>query len=156
ALAEGAVYETPGEPEYLIPELGRQMLKRLVEPAKTRARLFDAAGTLVADSRWLPGPGDTVQVEALEPPDAQNTPARLSERFLNGVGRCWRASTDYPAYVEYVAPTAQDYTEVAAALEGEAARAVRRDRATGELVLSVAVPIQRYKKVLGAVLFSSG
>ena len=54
ALAEGAVFETPGEPEYLIPELGRQMLKRLVEPTKTRARLFDAAGTLVADSVTLP------------------------------------------------------------------------------------------------------
>ena len=27
ALAEGAVFETPGEPEYLIPDLGRQMLQ---------------------------------------------------------------------------------------------------------------------------------
>jgi two-component system, OmpR family, sensor histidine kinase ChvG len=156
ALAEGAVFETPGEPEYLIPELGRQMLKRLVEPTKTRARLFDAAGTLVADSRWLPGPGDTVQVVALDPPDADSSPAHLSERILNRLRRLLPASTDYPPYVEYVAPTAQDYTEVAAALEGENARAVRRDRETGELVLSVAVPIQRYKKVLGAVLFSSG
>jgi two-component system sensor histidine kinase ChvG len=156
ALAEGAVFETPGEPEYLIPELGRQMLKRLVEPTKTRARLFDAAGTLVADSRWLPGPGDTVQVVALEAPDAETSPARLSEKILNRLRRLLPASTDYPPYVEYVAPTAQDYTEVAAALEGEAARAVRRDRENGELVLSVAVPIQRYKKVLGAVLFSAG
>src|SRR4029077_10616138 len=155
ALAEGAVFETPGEPEYLIPELGRQMLKRLVEATKTRARLFDAAGTLVADSRWLPGPGDTVQVEALEAPDAETSPARLSEKILNRLRRLLPASTDYPPYVEYVAPTAQDYTEVAAALEGEAARAVRRDRENGELVLSVAVPIQRYKKVLGAVLFSA-
>src|SRR5262249_33032798 len=66
------------------------------------------------------------------------------------------ASSDYPPYIEYVTPTAQDYTEVAAALEGEPARAVRRERESGGLVLSVAVPIQRYKKVLGAVLFSSG
>jgi two-component system, OmpR family, sensor histidine kinase ChvG len=156
ALAEGAVFETPGEPEYLIPELSRQMLKRLVEPTKTRARLFDAAGTLVADSRWLPGPGDTVQVVALDPPDGDGSPARLSERIINSLRRLLPASTDYPPYVEYVAPTAQDYTEVAAALEGENARAVRRDRETGDLVLSVAVPIQRYKKVLGAVLFSTG
>ena len=132
------------------------MLKRLVEPAKARARLFDAAGTLVADSRWLPGPGDTVQVEALEPPDAETSPARLSERIFNELRRFLPASTDYPPYVEYVTPTAQDYTEVAAAIEGEPARAVRRDRANGELVLSVAVPIQRYKKVLGSVLFSAG
>jgi len=156
ALAEGAVYETPGEPEYLIPELGRDMLKRLVEPAKARARLFDAAGTLVADSRWLPGPGDTVQVEALEAPEVQTSPARLSERVLSYLLRFLPASTDYPPYIEYVTPTSQDYTEVAAALEGEPARAVRRDRETGGLVLSVAVPIQRYKKVLGAILFSSG
>ena len=132
------------------------MLKRLVEPAKARARLFDAAGTLVADSRWLPGPGDTVQIETLEAPEAANSLARLSERLLNYLRRFLPASTDYPPYIEYVTPTAQDYTEVAAALEGEPARAVRRDRGNGELVLSVAVPIQRYKKVLGSILFSSG
>jgi two-component system, OmpR family, sensor histidine kinase ChvG len=156
ALAEGAVYETPGEPEYLIPDLGRQMLKRLVEPAHARARLFDADGTLVADSRWLPGPGDTVQVEELAAPEAENSLWRMAEDAINWLRNLLPASADYPIYVEYVTPTSQDYSEVASALTGESGRAVRRDRESGDLVLSVAVPVQRYKKVLGAMMFSAG
>jgi two-component system sensor histidine kinase ChvG len=42
------------------------------------------------------------------------------------------------------------------ALAGEEARAIRQDRASGKLVLTVAVPVQRYKQVLGAVLLSVG
>lgn len=154
ALAEGAVFETPGESETLIPELGRQMMRRLVEPTRTRARLFDAGGTQVADSRVLSGPGDRVQVEELPPPEAEGPLRRLVERAVNAVRSMLPASADYPSYVEYVAPTSADYPEVEEALRGTTARAVRRDRSTGDLVLSVAVPVQRYKKVLGAVRLS--
>ena len=39
------------------------MMRRLVEPTRTRARLFDAQGRLIADSRVLRGPGDPVLVD---------------------------------------------------------------------------------------------
>ena len=51
-----------------MPELGRDMMRRLVEPTHTRARLFDASGKLVGDTRLLRGAGGTVQVEELPPP----------------------------------------------------------------------------------------
>src|SRR5882724_2115340 len=38
ALGEGAVIDSVAEGEELIPELGRQMMRRLVEPTRTRAR----------------------------------------------------------------------------------------------------------------------
>jgi two-component system sensor histidine kinase ChvG len=41
------------------------------------------------------------------------------------------------------------------ALKGDMASAVRSEREAGMLLLSVAVPVQRYKQVLGAVLLSS-
>jgi two-component system sensor histidine kinase ChvG len=41
------------------------------------------------------------------------------------------------------------------ALHGEAASAVRRDPADNGLVISVGVPIQRYKEVLGAVMLTT-
>jgi two-component system, OmpR family, sensor histidine kinase ChvG len=53
ALGEGAVIDSVGEGEQMLPALGRQMMQRLVEPTHTRARLFDAAGRLIADSRVL-------------------------------------------------------------------------------------------------------
>src|SRR6266436_9281438 len=62
ALGEGAVLDSVDEGEILLPDLARQMMRRLVEPTRTRARLFDKAGTLIADSNLLRGPGDAVQV----------------------------------------------------------------------------------------------
>ena len=41
ALGEGAVLDSVDEGEILLPDLARQMMRRLVEPTRTRARLFD-------------------------------------------------------------------------------------------------------------------
>src|SRR3954466_4833680 len=68
ALSEGAVLDSADEGEILLPELSRQMMRRLVEPTRTRARLFDTQGRLIADSRVLRGPGDPVLVTELSPP----------------------------------------------------------------------------------------
>ena len=68
ALSEGAVLDLADEGEILLPELSRQMMRRLVEPTRTRARLFDTQGRLIADSRVLRGPGDPVLVTELPPP----------------------------------------------------------------------------------------
>src|SRR6266700_6363774 len=65
ALSEGAVLDSADEGEVLLPDLARQMMRRLVEPTRTRARLFDKAGKLVADSRLLRGPSDPVSVAEL-------------------------------------------------------------------------------------------
>lgn len=156
ALGEGAVFETPGESEMLIPELGRQMLRRLVEPTRARTRLFDLRGALIADSLLLTAPSDAVQVEELPPPETERPLWRLAERIVNAIRDLLPASTDYPPYIDIPNPSAANYPEAVQALSGVPAKAVRRDRATGDLVLSVAVPVQRYKKVLGAVLLSGG
>src|SRR6516165_9248515 len=65
ALGEGAVLDSVNEGEILLPDLARQMMRRLVEPTHTRARLFDIRGDIIADSRVLRGPGDSVQVHEL-------------------------------------------------------------------------------------------
>src|SRR4051795_7122238 len=67
ALSEGAVLDSADEGEILLPELSRQMMRRLVEPTRTRARLFDTEGRLIADSRLLRGPGIPGQVAELPP-----------------------------------------------------------------------------------------
>src|SRR5205085_8708776 len=74
ALSEGAVLDSPDEDETLLPELSRQMMARLVEPTRTRARLFDTEGRLIADSRVLRGPGDPVLVTELPPPKGPLAP----------------------------------------------------------------------------------
>jgi two-component system sensor histidine kinase ChvG len=155
ALGEGAVIDSFGEGQRLIPELARQMTRRLVEPTRTRVRLFDVEGTMIGDSRTLRGSG-VVLIQELPPPsDDGGVWHKLESVYEWVMGRLPRYG-GAPTYVEKPNATAADYSEVLRALAGEEARAVRQDRATGKLVLTVAVPVQRYKQVLGAVLLSVG
>src|SRR5580704_2356475 len=71
ALGEGAVLDSPDDGEVLLPDLARNMMRRLVAPTSTPARLFDRDGKQIADSRALGGPGDMVQVAELPPPDTK-------------------------------------------------------------------------------------
>jgi two-component system, OmpR family, sensor histidine kinase ChvG len=156
ALGEGAVLDSADEGEILLPDLARQMMRRLVEPTTARARLFDVEGELIADSRMLRGPGDAIQVVKLPPPGADDPIfgflARISHWIVDKLPHRKR----YPVYRESLRPQASDYAEVERALHGETGEAIRSDPATGGLVLSVAIPVQRYKEVLGALMLSSG
>jgi two-component system sensor histidine kinase ChvG len=153
ALGEGAVLESADEGQVLLPDLARQMMRRLVEPTRTRARLFDLEGKSVADSRFLRGPGDAIQVTELPPLDDDGLIGRLAERVYRWVTGLMPQRGGYPPYHEVAGGTAENYPEVMRALHGESASAVRSDP-QGGLVISVAVPLQRYKEVLGAVLLS--
>jgi two-component system, OmpR family, sensor histidine kinase ChvG len=156
ALGEGAVIDSVAEGEELIPELGRQMMRRLVEPTRTRARLFDAAGNLLADSRVLRGPGGIVQIRELPPPEAHGFFGRIADGLYDWIVGRLPSHAEWPEYRDSTTTKAADYPEVGRALAGDSAKTVRRDRGTGGLQLSVAVPVQRYKQVLGAVLLSVG
>ncbi|HLJ62583.1 MAG TPA: stimulus-sensing domain-containing protein [Stellaceae bacterium] len=156
ALGEGAVLANPDEGEALIPELGRQMMRRLVEPTSTRARLFDLTGDLIADSRVLRGPGGVVQVNDLPPLETEGVVERAIAALYGWVVMYLPWQGHSQPYVEKPVQTASDYPEVGAALAGDIASAVRSDEESNDLVLVVAVPVQRYKEVLGAVLITSG
>src|SRR6516162_1724209 len=156
ALGEGAVLESVDEGEILLPELARQMMRRLVAPTRTRARLFDVKDDIIADSRILRGPGDSVQVFELEESERHGKILHIADLIYDWIVNMLPRRTRYPVYQENVSPRAEDYPEVMRALRGEAGSAIRSDPASGGLVLSVAIPIQRYKQVLGAVMLSTG
>src|SRR6516165_1563876 len=155
-LGEGAVLDSVDEGEILLPDLARQMMRRLVEPTRTRARLFDMKGEIIADSRVLRGPGDSVQVLELPAPKTAGPIARFADRIYDWVVDELPRRTRYPVYRENASQRADDYPEVIRALRGETASAIRGDPASAGLVLSVAIPVQRYKQVLGAVMLSTG
>jgi two-component system sensor histidine kinase ChvG len=151
ALSEGAVLDSPDEEETLLPELSRQMMARLVEPTRTRARLFDRQGRLIADSRVLRGPGGPLPVGELPP--AKDWLSRLTDALCDLFAALSPSGREPPVYEEGV--TANYYREALSALWGEGGSAVRRDPQAGGLVISVAVPLKRHKQVLGAVMLSS-
>jgi two-component system sensor histidine kinase ChvG len=151
ALSEGAVLDSADEGEVLLPELSRQMMRRLVEPTRTRARLFDAQGRLIADSRVLRGPGDPVLVTELAPP--KGVFSGIVDAVCDWFAALAPGGRTSPVYEE--AETAASYAEARSALWGEGGSQVRHDPRTGGLVISVAVPLKRQKEVLGAVMLSS-
>jgi two-component system sensor histidine kinase ChvG len=147
ALSEGTVLDSPGEGEILLPDLARQMMRRLVEPTRTHARLFDIHGKLIADSGMARGPGGAAPIgqKGLVP--------RLADRVYDSIAGLLPTRHEHPVYRK--GETAADYREALQALHGAGGSAVRHDPRTGGLVISVAVPLQRYKQVLGAVMLST-
>jgi two-component system sensor histidine kinase ChvG len=154
ALAESGVVTDPDGSERLQPDTSRQTIRRLVDVSKTRARLFLPNGTLVADSFLLSGPGGMLVIEPLPPPEPPESP------ILEALGSAYDwllsqmpAREIYPVYGESAVQVADDYQEVDRALDGETSTFVRSG-GDNSLVLSVAVPVQRYRQVLGALFLT--
>lgn len=158
ALGEAAVsVADPDDDERddrLAPELARQILRRLVEPTRVRARLFDDTGALLADSRMLGQGFLAVEVAPLPPPDAPAERPRASDMLVDLLGGAMTQDLALPPYRELREANAADYEEARLAFLGEGARAVRR-AAGGGIVLTAAEPVQRFKQVLGALMLST-
>jgi two-component system sensor histidine kinase ChvG len=155
ALAASGVVTGPLGEERLLPETTRQTVRRLVDVSQTRARLFSPDGSLLADSFLLSGPGGVVEMQPLAPLNADDS---FLWRAILGAydwvaGLLPSGGGPLPRYTESPVQSAQDYGEVQRALNGEIATAVR-DAGGGRLVLSVAVPVQRYRQVLGALFLT--
>ena len=149
ALGEAAVVgEVPG----LDREVARQMVVRLAAPTATRARLFAASGELVADSREL-GPAAR-EVEAAELPGAGRGVPHAVRDAIDWLLRAAIRQPRLPPYREAAVQRAGDYGEALQALAGEPGSALRA-MSDGEMVVSVSVPVQRFKQVLGALLLSA-
>jgi two-component system sensor histidine kinase ChvG len=132
------------------PERVAPVLRRLISPTKTRARIYDRDGVLTLDSRSLYGRGDVLRFE-LPPPTAEKP--GLTERAMIAI-RTWLNRGDLPRYRELGPENGNGYEEVQQALDGQKASMVRiNDR--GEVIVSVAVPVQRFRAVHGALMLST-
>jgi len=154
ALGETAVPQgNPATTDINI-RVARKVVRRLVRPTQVRARLFDQNGKIIADSRSLLRPGGAIRHEALAPPRSSSWALRNLRDvydwffFLLSKGRDQTA-----VYKEKPYESASDYEEVQRALDGEDRSMVRLSE-RGYLILSFAIPVQRYKNVYGALMLS--
>jgi two-component system, OmpR family, sensor histidine kinase ChvG len=137
--------EFPINPERVAP-----VLRRLISPTKTRARIYDRDGVLIIDSRNLYGRGDVLRFD-LPPPNGQK-PGVVERIFIEA--RRWFGRGDLPLYKELGPENGKGYAEISQALNGLHASMVRvNDR--GEVIVSVAVPVQRFRAVRGALMLST-
>jgi two-component system sensor histidine kinase ChvG len=134
-------------------DAARQLLTRLVRPTGVRARLFSETGELLGDSAVLSEAG-RIHVFPLPPPEEPvAVEPELGERIGDWLARQLSRADRFPEYVDRASPTVRDFPEAASALRGFNASAVRM-ASDGRLILSAAVPVQRYKQVLGALMLT--
>jgi two-component system sensor histidine kinase ChvG len=138
--------EFPINPERVAP-----LLRRLISPTNTRARIYDRDGGLLLDSRTLSVTGEILRFDL--PPVSQ-------EPQINPVRRAWRRarlwfrSGGLPIYREIGAANGKQFSEVAAALNGQSDSEVRVSE-RGEVIISVAIPVQRFRGVLGVLMLQT-
>jgi two-component system sensor histidine kinase ChvG len=137
--------EFPINPERVAP-----LLRRLISPTRTRARLYDRDANLILDSRHLYSRGQILRYDL--PPVADEEVSFL-EQAVDYVQSLFQRS-DLPVYRETPGGSGTAYPEVMNALTGGPASVVRATEG-GELIVSVAVPIQRFRAVLGVLLLST-
>lgn len=135
----------PIDPDRVAP-----VLRRLISPTRTRARLFDADANLLLDSRHLYSRG---QVLRFDLPPVEQESMSWNDRIVGLFNRMLQ-QRNLPVYREAPGGDGSIYPEVMNALTGVRGAVVRiNDK--GELIVSVAVPVQRFRAVLGVLLLST-
>ena len=99
-------FEFPINPERVAP-----ILRRLISPTRTRARIYDRDGTLIVDSRHLYSRGQILGFD-LPPPAAEDQ--SLIDRVWQ-TDQLWLQRSDLPLYEELGAANGKGYPEVVAA-----------------------------------------
>lgn len=126
------------------------ILRRVISPAVTRAVIYDRDAHILLDSRRLYSDGRIVSYHL--PPIDEEEPSLLRRLYE----KC-----RYLIFGAHSMPSPLGkngdlllHKEISAALQGHIVTAQHRSR-QGELIVSVAVPIQRYHAVLGVLLLST-
>ena len=126
------------------------ILRKLIQPTNTRARIYARDGTLIVDTaqtlaRWTAMRNEPTTVNDSEAPETQNVWTRLT-RYL--------FKEPLPVYQEIGVGNGMAYKEVRAALEGEEKSMLLLNR-KGEQIVSIAQPIRRFSDVQGVLLLST-
>ncbi len=146
----GALDQDAGALEFSInPERIGPVLRRLVSPTRTRARIYDKDGDLLLDSRALLLHGSILRADLTRPEaGGRGLLDRFRDAAKHVLGRADPPVADEDAGKGPVLP------EVGRALAGQP-QSIVRVNARGETIVSVAVPIERFRAIRGVLLLST-
>lgn len=139
----------------LNPERVGPILRRLVSPTRLRARIYDRDGYLLLDSRSVSGRSNILRLD-LPTTTARQTTFDISSFLLRAIdgARGFLRLNKLPLYEEIGMGNGKGYPEIDNALRGQATALVRATE-SGETIIAVAVPVQRFRSVRGALLLST-
>ena len=133
------------------PERIGPVLHRLVSPTRTRARLYDRDGYLVLDSKSINAQSAIARYD-LSPLSDEITPRFVERLWL--WAKSFFSPLELPIYDDKATSDGRDFVEVRRAFSGVASSMVRVS-AQGDTIVSVAVPVQRFRTVHGVLLLST-
>ncbi|MEQ1577311.1 MAG: stimulus-sensing domain-containing protein, partial [Hyphomicrobium sp.] len=131
------------------PERVAPILRRLSQPTKTRARIYDRDGTLVVDSATLLTRGQISRGEPLVP----STQRLKTKNFWTRL-KAWLIDQDLPVYQEIGSGNGFSYPEVKMAMSGSSTPMLLLND-VGEQIVSMAIPIKQLAVVQGVLLLST-
>lgn len=132
------------------PERVAPVLRRLISPTRTRARIYDRDANLLLDSRHLYSRGQILRYDLPPVEEEDESLLAKAEKRISGLFR----NTDLPVYKEQPGGNGAAFPEVMSALTGAPSKVVRISE-QGEQIVSVAVPIQRFRAVMGVLMLST-
>lgn len=163
ALSEGVVEEYKIAPENILqpaesvqkmnPDLSIKMVRRLAKTMDQRMRLFNEEGELVVDSHMLSGPGGSVQIIDLAPPDDSLYTIQILKKFTAFLISLLPDRRVLPVYPDIEIMNANDNVDSADAMIGKVSISVWTNE-EGRILLSAAAPILKDKEILGSVLLT--
>ena len=117
----------------------------------SRLRLYARNGRLVLDSAYMDRSARVIAKSLPPMPDNDNMPGFI-QGVIKSFSALWRDPT--PLLSEFNAADGLRLTEVTRALRGQTASAQRQSEEGGD-ILTVAVPIQGYRAIVGALMVST-
>ena len=156
ALGEAATNNKLNNENSLNRARADQIIRRLAKNTKTQLVLISRDGTILSDSRLLLEPGGLVQIEELPPPET--FPNIFTRYLLNMFDKFTflffsnlKTLNIAGEIINY--PTPNLWTQIDQTFEGQ--KLFHIDISKGSVnKISVAVPVQRYKQVLGALVLT--
>ncbi|MEM6489037.1 MAG: stimulus-sensing domain-containing protein, partial [Pseudomonadota bacterium] len=135
-------------------EAAGKILASLTRPARVRARLYDTDLRLILDTRATPAGASTIVSSALPPPGAERSPGPIEqlERLYDDL--IFPSEQDDAVYAEVAQVGISLAPEVRQAALGSTVNAVRVN-SEQNLIVSVALPVRRFKSVLGVLVLST-
>ncbi len=125
------------------------IVRKLIRPTDTRARIYARDGTLIVDTARTLAHWRSLRNE---PASGEDT-GRKPQNFWTTMTR-WLFNEPLPVYKEIGAANGMAYREVGMAMQGEE-KSMLLLNDSGEQIVSTAVPIRRFDKVQGVLLLST-
>jgi two-component system, OmpR family, sensor histidine kinase ChvG len=165
ALAQSAVQDNAGGQTVINPDLAQPLLYQLTEPTPyAQAMIYGPDGELIANSRVHPGAGGAIVTEPLPAPPPPGLISRLVGFVYDHLSGSVAGDDDESALTGSGVgenpdtlgwqPDAREALQLTGAASGEDAPPFVRRNAQGQLLITVAEPIQRSQQNVGTVLLT--